>query len=168
VRDLIFLYTNVGATAFIAGELEDLDLSEQIQPVLTSVLGSAAGVIPGLGAATNLFVNSVVTGTGNAFLTLRVGAIAKQYCRATVLPERRAIRRVAVVQAASMLGAIARDGAKRVASAFAAGSKSAVSSAYAEMREDLRVTRANLREKGRAMTARLRPRPDLAEGTDGS
>jgi hypothetical protein len=168
LRDLIFLYTNVGATAFIAGELEDLDLSEQVQPVLTSVLGSAAGAIPGLGAATNLFVNSVVTGTGNAFLTLRVGAITKQYCRATVLPERRIIRRVAVMEAAALLGAIARDGAKRVAGAFAAGSKSAVTSVYAEMREDLRTTRDNLRRKGREMTARLRPRPDMAEGTDGS
>jgi hypothetical protein len=168
LRDLVFLYTNVGATAFIAGELEDLDLSEQVQPVLTSVLGSAAGVIPGLGVATNLFVNSVVTGTGNAFLTLRVGAITKQYCRATVLPERRTIRRVAVVEAASMLGSIARDGARRVASAFASGSKSAFSNAYADVRADLRTTRENLRRKGRQLGERLRPRTDLAEGTDGS
>jgi hypothetical protein len=167
VRDLIFLYTNVGATAFIAGELEDLDLSEQVQPVLTSVLGSAAGAIPGLGAATNLFVNSVVTGTGNAFLTLRVGAITKQYCRAMVLPERRAIRRVAVVEAASMLGAIARDGAKKVATAFASGSRSAVSNAYAEMKEDLRHTGQELKRKGKEVSSRLRPRRDLAEESEG-
>ncbi len=168
IRDLIFLYTNVGATAFIAGELEDLDLSEQVQPVLTSVLGSAAGAIPGLGAATNLFVNSVVTGTGNAFLTLRVGAITKQYCRATVLPERRTIRRVAVVEAASMLGAIAKDGARRVANAFASGSKNAFTSAYVGMREDLKFTGQELKRKGKEVTSRLRPRPDMAEGTDGS
>ncbi len=168
VRDLIFLYTNVGATAFIAGELEDLDLSEQVQPVITSVLGSAAGAIPGLGAATNLFVNSVVTGTGNAFLTLRVGVITKQYCRATVLPERRIIRRVAVLEAASMLGTIARDGAKRVAGAFASGSKSAFTNAYAEVRDDLRATGENLKRKGRQLGERLRPRNDMAEGTDGS
>jgi hypothetical protein len=158
LRDLVFLYTNVGATAFIAGELEDLDLSEQVQPVLTSVLGSAAGAIPGLGAATNLFVNSVVTGTGNAFLTLRVGSICKQYCRATVLPERRAIRRLAVVEATSMLGVIARDGAKRVATAFASGSKNVFSSAYEDMKEDIRYTGQEIARKTREVGSRLRPR----------
>lgn len=167
MRDLIFLYTNVGATAFIAGELEDLDLSEQIQPVITSVLGSAAGAIPGFGAATNLFVNSVVTGTGNAFLTLRVGAITKQYCRATVLPERRTIRRFAVMEAASMLGAIAKDGARRVALAFASGSKNAFVSAYTEMREDLRHTGEQIKRKGKGLRTRLRPATEQTEGSEG-
>jgi hypothetical protein len=167
LRDIIFLYTNVGATAFIAGELEDLDLSEQVQPVLTSVLGSAAGVIPGLGAATNLFVNSVVTGTGNAFLTLRVGVITKQYCRATVLPERRTIRRVAVIEAAGMLGAIARDGAKRVAAAFASGSKNAFVSAYSEIRDDLRFTGSELKRKSKEVTSRILPKRDPEDGLEG-
>lgn len=167
VRDLIFLYTNVGATAFIAGELEDLDLSEQVQPVITSVLGSAAGVIPGLGTATNLFVNSVVTGTGNAFLTLRVGAITKQYCRAQVLPERRTIRRVAVIEAAGMLGSIAREGAARVGRAFAAGSKNVFTSAYTEMREDLRYTGQEIAKKTKDVGARLRPRRGTPEGSEG-
>lgn len=149
VRDLLFLYSNVGATAFVAGELEDLDLSEQVQPIITSVLGSAAGAIPGFGAATNLFVSSVLTGTGNAFLTLRVGVIARQYSRATVLPQRRTVRRTAIVIATGMLGAIARDGAKRVAAAFAAGSKNALGSAVKDLRADLRSTREALRETGR-------------------
>jgi hypothetical protein len=168
VRDLIFLYTNVGATAFIAGELEDLDLSEQVQPVLTSVLGSAAGVIPGLGAATNLFVNSVVTGTGNAFLTLRVGAITKQYCRATVLPEARIIRRVAVIEAAAMLGSIAKDGARRVATAFASGSKNVFVNAYTEMRDDLRYTGSEIKRKGKEVTSKLRVPRDPIQGAEES
>src|SRR5688500_337855 len=32
MRDLVYLYSNVAATAFIAAELEDVDLSEQVQP----------------------------------------------------------------------------------------------------------------------------------------
>jgi len=74
-------------------------------------------------------VNSVVNGTANAFLTLRVGIIAKRYCGALVLPEPRAVRRLAVSQAAQMLGAIAQDGAKRVAGAFWAASKTRVGEA---------------------------------------
>ena len=64
-----------------------------------------------------------MSGTANAFLTLRVGIIAKKYCGALVLPERRVLRRSAVSQAAQMLGAIARDGARRVVGAFLTASK---------------------------------------------
>jgi hypothetical protein len=74
-------------------------------------------------------VNSIVTGTANAFLTLRVGIIAKRYCGALVLPERRTVRRLAVAQAAQMLGTIARDGARRVGGAFWAAAKSRVGDA---------------------------------------
>lgn len=42
LRDMTYLYANVAATAFMAGELEDIDVSQQVQPILSSVLGSAA------------------------------------------------------------------------------------------------------------------------------
>jgi len=123
VRELAFLYGNVASTALVATQLDDLDLAEQVQPLVSGVLGSAAGSVPGLQAASSLLVNSIVTGTANAFLTLRVGIIAKRYCGALVLPERRALRRLAVSQAAQMLGTIVRDGARRVGGAFWATAK---------------------------------------------
>lgn len=123
VRELAFLYGNVASTALVATQLDDLDLTEQVQPLVSGVLGSAAGSVPGLQAASSLLVNSIVTGTANAFLTLRVGIIAKRYCGALVLPERRALRRLAVSQAAQMLGTIVRDGARRVGGAFWATAK---------------------------------------------
>lgn len=118
LRDLLYLYSNVAATAFIAAELEDIDLSEQIQPVMTAVLGSSVAAIPGMSAAAGLFVNSVTTGAGNAYLTLRVGIITRHYCRSLVRPERRTIRHTAALQAARLLGGIAREGAATVASAI--------------------------------------------------
>jgi hypothetical protein len=118
LRDLLYLYSNVAATAFIAAELEDIDLSEQVQPILTAVLGSSVAAIPGMSAAAGLFVNSVTTGAGNAYLTLRVGIITRHYCRSVVRPERRTIRHSAAVQAARLLGGIARDGAASVAAAI--------------------------------------------------
>ena len=133
VRDLAALYGNVASTVFVASQLDDLDLAEQVQPLVSGVLGSAAGAVPGLHAASALFVNSVVNGTANAFLTLRVGIIAKRYCGALVLPERRTVRRLAVSQAAQMLGAIAQDGAKRVAGAFWAASKTRAGEAARSM-----------------------------------
>jgi len=138
VRELAILYGNVASTALIASQLDDLDLAEQVQPLVSGVLGSAAGSVPGLQAASVLLVNSVVTGTANAFLTLRVGIIAKRYCGALVLPERRVLRRLAVSQAAQMLAAIARDGAKRVGGAFWSASKARMGDAARGFGESVR------------------------------
>jgi len=118
LRDLAYLYANVAATAFIAGELDDIDVAEQMQPIVTAVLGSSVAAIPGMSAAASLFVNSVVTGTGNAYLTLRVGIIARQYCGHRKDGDRKGIRRSAAVQALPLLGVIVRDGAASVASAI--------------------------------------------------
>jgi hypothetical protein len=118
LRDLAYLYANVAATAFIAGELDDIDVAEQMQPIVTAVLGSSVAAIPGMSAAASLFVNSVVTGTGNAYLTLRVGIVARQYCAHGKDRDRKGIRRSAAVQALPLLGSIVRDGAASVASAI--------------------------------------------------
>ena len=149
-REMAILYGNVAATAFIAAQLDDVDLAAQVQPLVSGVLGSAAGAVPGLHAAGTLLVNSLLNGTANAFLTLRVGTIAKRYCGALVLPERRAVRRLAVSQAAQMLGTIARDGAKRVGGAFWTASKARVSDAARGFAESV---------KHAARTFVPRPRP---------
>ena len=80
LRDLIQLYANVAGTAFLASEFEDVDISEQVEPVLSSTLGALAVTIPGVQLAASILVNSVLTGAANAFLTLRVGIIARRYC----------------------------------------------------------------------------------------
>ena len=139
LRDMVWLYGNVASTAFVAGELEDIDLSEQVQPILSSVAGSAAGAIPGFQAASTLFVSSVMTGAANALLTMRVGVITKQYSRALSVPQKRLVRRTALVQATGMLGGVVMDGAKRVWDAIlTAGSRrftGAVSGAAASLRQ---------------------------------
>lgn len=122
LRDMTYLYTNVLGTAFIAAELDHADLSAQIQPVLSTVMGSAVSAMPGFGVASHVFTNSVLTGTANAFLTLRVGIIAQEYSRGWVKPKRRELRRAAVTRAAGLLGAIAVAGAGTVSSAIAKAS----------------------------------------------
>ncbi|MDH3404691.1 MAG: YcjF family protein, partial [Acidobacteriota bacterium] len=123
LRDMTYLYANVAATAFMAGELEDIDVSEQIQPVLSAVLGSAVTAVPGFQMASSLLVNSVLTGSANAFLTLRVGMIARRYCATLVVEDRRALRRSATAQAAMMLGGVASYGARTLVKSVAQASK---------------------------------------------
>lgn len=129
LRELANLYANVAATAFIARELDEADLSEQVQPVLSSVLGSAAGAVPGLQVASNLFVNSVTSGSANAFLSLRVGIIAQQYCRGMIQPERAMIRKSATLGALKLLAAIVASGAAEISSVIVKASTRGVTGA---------------------------------------
>jgi hypothetical protein len=117
-RELVNLYANVAATAFMAGELDDAEISEQIEPILSSAFGALSLSIPGVQAAASIVVNSVFSGAANAFLTLRVGIIARRYCASLVLAERRTIRRAATAEAARMLGGIVKQGTARISRAL--------------------------------------------------
>lgn len=122
LREFGWLYANVAATAFVAGEIEDLDLAEQVQPVIQNALGAAASSVPGLQAASAVLLGSMISGSANAFLTLRVGIVARRYCGALVLPEKRGLRRSAFAEATGMLGAVAASGSKKVITALAKAS----------------------------------------------
>ncbi len=117
LRDLVQLYANIAGTVFMAGEIEDIDIHEQVEPILSSTLGAMAVTIPGVQLAASILVNSVLAGTANAFLTLRVGIIARRYCGSLVVSERRTLRRAATAEAAVLLGSIVKEGATRLSKA---------------------------------------------------
>jgi hypothetical protein len=119
LRDMGKLYANVAGTAFVASELDDIDVATQVQPIISSVLGASVTAVPGFQVASGILVNSVLVGTANAFLALRVGAITKRYCTAMVRPRKRSLRQAAAVEAAGMLGAIVMDGTKKLGRALA-------------------------------------------------
>ena len=100
LRELLHLYSNVAATTFVVGELDDLELHQMIQPLAAGSLGTVAGAIPGLQVITTIVVNSLLSGSANAFLTLRVGMIAKGYCGSMVAQPRAKFRRSATTEAA--------------------------------------------------------------------
>jgi len=114
LRDLINLYANVAATAFVAAQLEDIDVEEQIEPVIESIAGAAVGAVPGMTAVATILSSSILTGSTNAFLTLRVGIIARQYCGSLVRPEKRLLRRMAAAEAARMLLPLVWENSRKV------------------------------------------------------
>jgi len=130
LRDLVNLYANVAATAFVAGELDEADISEQIEPILSSALGAVSLSVPGVQAAASIIVTSILTGAANAFLTLRVGIIARNYCGSLVVADRRALRRSATAEAARLLGAIVKSGTARISRALWDASKDKVGGAF--------------------------------------
>jgi hypothetical protein len=118
LRELAHLYSNVAMTAFVAGELDDLELHQMIQPVVAGSLGASVGVIPGFQVFTTIMVNSLLSGSANAFLTLRIGMIAKAYCGSLVAQPRTKLRRSATAESARLLSGIVRESGARVRDAI--------------------------------------------------
>ncbi len=127
IRDLAYLYGNIGATVLAARGIEDLDLlDEQLEPILASVLGGGLGsLLPGAVHITNLIANSITEGSVNAMLSLRVGAMAKRYCASTVEIDRKFLRRSATLEAVSLLGGIIKENSAIIVSSFGKAAKSA-------------------------------------------
>ncbi len=111
LRDFVQLYANVASTAFIAAGIEDVD----VDVLVSTIFGSTVAAIPGM----HLLTSSVLTGSANAFLTLRVGMITKEYCRCTVRLEKSGLCRAATMQSAKLLGNIVRDGTVKLSKAAA-------------------------------------------------
>jgi len=115
LRELTHLYGNVAATAFIAGELNEIDVSQQIEPIVSSVLGaSITGSIPGINVVAGIVTNSLISGSANAFLTLRVGIIARKYSGNIIQRERSIIRKSASLEAAKYLSIIVMNSAGNI------------------------------------------------------
>ena len=108
-RELVRLYANVAGTAFIASGLESLELGEMVAPLAVSVVPALKGAIPGLSGISALLVRCVSNGAANAFLTLRVGEVARRYCELTSRCPPELIRKSATAAAVHHLGRIVRE-----------------------------------------------------------
>jgi hypothetical protein len=108
-RELVRLYANVAGTAFVASGLESLELGEMVAPLAVSVVPALKGGIPGLSGISALLVRCVSNGAANAFLTLRVGEVARRYCALTSRCPAELIRKSATAAAVQHLGRIVRE-----------------------------------------------------------
>jgi hypothetical protein len=131
IRDVAHLYANVAGTVFLAGEIQDVDLAEQVEPILSSALGGLGANVPGFKVAGTILTNCVLSGSANAFLTLRVGMIAKRYCGALVVEPKTSLRRAATSEAARHLGGIVADGSGKISRALWKASVAKVGDAVA-------------------------------------
>jgi len=73
------------------------------------------GGIPGLQGISTLLVNSMANGAANAFLTLRVGLLAKAYCEALTMPSPKAVRQSTTARALGLVATIVKEQGRRVA-----------------------------------------------------
>lgn len=117
LREMASLYVNVAATSIVASEMENLVVLEnQLEPIFAQLVGS--GLATGASSVTSVVVNSLVQGSANAFLVLRVGAIAKGYCASITKTNRNSIRSSAIVQAAALLGGVVGESSVKITGAI--------------------------------------------------
>jgi hypothetical protein len=125
-KEMLWLYSNVAGSTFLASKLEDVDISQQVTPIISKVMGNmAGGAIPGFATASGILTNMVFDGTVNAFLTLRVGAITRLYCDPLNRETKSGVRKIAIKEAAIHLGSIVAEGSQKVSSTFWNASKGA-------------------------------------------
>jgi hypothetical protein len=115
-RELWALYLNVGASGFVAGEIQD---SELLAVLGAPVSAGLSGFLPvgGTDPLVSLLVGSLLDGSANALLTLRIGVLASRYCGIRLEESHRAMARSASLEAARLLAGVVAQGAGRVATA---------------------------------------------------
>ncbi|MCR8968546.1 YcjF family protein [Facklamia sp. 7083-14-GEN3] len=113
---VLSIYTNVATTILMARGIEDLDLIEaQMEPLISSILGgSLLSMIPGSVSITNLIANSILEGSINALLTLRVGIVTMNYLGSLKDADNQVIKRSATIESTKLLGQIIKDGSLKV------------------------------------------------------
>jgi len=154
LREMLHLYANVAATAFIASELNEIDVSQQIEPIVSSVLGaSLTGSIPGINIVAGIVTNSLISGSANAFLTLRVGIITRKYSGSMIMKERSIIRKSASLEAAKYLSIIVMSSAGNI-------SRSIVNAA---VKSPGKISRNVIRSTWGKLTGKEKPASELFE-----
>ena len=119
LREMLQLYANVAVTTFVSTEMDDLDISEQLEAVIGPVLGgSALSAIPGSRVVVNVVTNSILDGSMNAFLVCRVGILTRRFFGYVGEESRSKLRRLASAEAAVMLLSISLTSAKAISDAI--------------------------------------------------
>ncbi|MBV6646621.1 MAG: DUF697 domain-containing protein [Cyclobacteriaceae bacterium] len=160
LRELSYLYLNVGGSSFLASEIEDLDISKHIEPIVGALFKSASGrSIPVLGHTSTIILDSLLEGSTNAFLSLRVGILTKKYCGQLDVLDKREIRKATVKEAAVQLKDVAVSSSGRIISALVQATKQAgvdtIKSGWQGLKKTGRKMRVGLVSSSRKKLKRL-------------
>ncbi|BDQ34798.1 YcjF family protein [Pseudodesulfovibrio portus] len=124
-RELINLYANIAATAFLAGSLDEFGIEDTIHELIGPLMaGSALGAVPGAEAVAGTITASILTGSTNALLAMRCGIVARNYMSLD-LNTKGQMRRSATLEAARMFMTISGETVSKVTRLLVRSSSSA-------------------------------------------
>lgn len=117
--DMLALYTNVAATTFFAGAVEELDIQAQIDSIMSPVLASSAlGMIPGASGVTTIITTSLLDGSANAFLALRIGIMTRNYFSYNQEKNNAKYRCQVMTESAKLLLGIAMESTRKITGGY--------------------------------------------------
>jgi len=115
ISEMLALYSNIAGTTLLAVEVEDLDVTEQVEPLVNSLLkNSATRSIPWAGGAAQLILDSLLEGTINAFFTLRVGVLTMRYSALRKPMVRKEMKYASYKEASALLGKVVMNTSSQV------------------------------------------------------
>jgi|GEM_PF-925689 len=123
-RALVRLYLNVAGTALAAGALEDAGLEDHIHALLTPLLAASPMTsVPGISGVGTVLTASLVDGSANALLALRVGIVTRNLLSPPLpgMPERPNPYREASALLVRMSGGLVRKVMKAAMSGLTSG-----------------------------------------------
>jgi len=131
-REIVQLYWYVASVLCVDSSIEDIDIEKQIEPIIGSVVGySVVGGVPGTGGFTTFMTKSIIDGSVNALLTLKVGSITRRFFSFTKRGAAHEVYKLACSEAGNMLNDVVMDSTgtvtKHAAKAFVKASKKQVS-----------------------------------------
>ncbi len=147
IKDMVRLYANVGATALIASELDDIDLTRQIEPIINALIKSPGRSLPVVGHAAHIITDSILEGSTNAFLTLRVGVVSQRYCGSWEIGNKKEIRKNSFVVASKMLKSLVLESSGKVVKGVMNAMKNAGKSTIKSSVDAISRTGGNVRDK---------------------
>ena len=138
--DVLKLYTNVFGTVLAARQIDDLDIvAEQLGQILPAVMTGALGsAVPGVSFITSFVADSILEGTINTLLILRIGLLTQYYCRSITNVEPKKLGKTATLQACKMLGEIISKDLKSIIGVWSKGAFKAIKRAPQGTKEYLK------------------------------
>ncbi len=119
LKELYKLYSNVIVAVFLTTQIEELNISEHLEPIVSKFTpGKMIAGVPGIGQSIGLLTNMLFEGSANCFLTLRIGLITKEYSDFLNFEDNHQIRRNCTKEAAGLLGKIISNNSGKITRAF--------------------------------------------------
>ncbi len=120
IANICRLYTNIAMTLLLTRGIEDLNIIEdQVEAIVSTLIGGTfISMIPGSTVVTNIIMTSIIEGSINSFLTLRVGVMTKRFLASLVPTSKKMVRRQASIEASSMLFSLMKENVVAVIKTF--------------------------------------------------
>jgi len=125
-RELMNLYANIAATAFLAGTIDEFGIEDTVHELVGPLMaGAALGAVPGAEGVAGTITASIMSGSTNCLLAMRCGIVARNYM-SLALDTKGQMRRNATLEAVQFFMSISGETVTQITRLLVKNSSKAV------------------------------------------